>query len=393
MVESIAEKFDVVIIGAGPAGGACAERAAQLGLNILVLEEDKKIGEPVHCGECISKVALDKIGKVPDEVIATHVTGVRVIFPGPRSNLVDESGVVLHKEKFEKWLIEKAKKNGAKISLGESFEQAEHKKGIWEIKTSKRKINSKIIIDASGVKSVLSQKLGVNQKFSSVIGIQYLMEGMDSDDYLDFYLWPKYAPHGYLWVIPKGNGLANVGLVTTDSNKARHLLNEFLKERGWLNNKIIHTFGGLIPASGPLPNTCGNGWMLIGDAAGFTSPLFEGGTHLGIQSGLFAAQTAKKAIDQNDFSKKILTEYETLWKKEFPDYKGLVGGKDAIYSLTDDELKDVSELMPNQLGRLSNLDKAKVLFNILFVKSYLSKNKLFKVFRAFQYSRAKKYGW
>jgi digeranylgeranylglycerophospholipid reductase len=387
------EIFDLVIIGAGPAGGKCAETAAFLRLNVLVLEEDQKIGEPIHCGECISKIALDKAGDVPDEVIASRVDGVRIIFPGPRSNLVDEPGFVLHKEKFEQWLIEQAKKNGAKISIGEKFEEVKQKKGVWEIKTNKRNIQSKLIVDASGVKSVLSKKLGLTQNFKSVIGIQYLLEGMDSDKYLDFYLWPKYAPHGYLWVIPKGNGLANVGLVTTDSNKAKYLLNEFLKERGWLNNKIHKTFGGLIPTSGPLPETYGNGWMLIGDAAGFTSPLFEGGTHLSLQSGIFAAQVAKKAISEKNYKKEILSEYGLLWGKEFPDYANLVGGKDEIYSLEDNELTELSEIMPRQLGKLSAMDKARVLVKMLFVKPHLPKKKLFKVFRAFRYSRAKNYGW
>jgi digeranylgeranylglycerophospholipid reductase len=384
---------DLLIIGAGPAGGACAKKASALGLKVIVIEEDKKIGEPIHCGECISQIALNKLGTIPKEVIASKVKGVRVIFPGPRSNLVDEPGAVLHKEKFEQWIINEAKKNGAKIYLGESFEDATYKNGNWIIKTNKQKINTKIIVDASGVKSVLSKKIGFEQKFNSIIGIQYLMSGFKKEDYLDFYIWPKFAPNGYLWVISKGNGLANVGLVTTKSNKAKHLLNKFIEEQGWKENKIQKTFGGLIPESGPLKETYGNGWIVIGDAAGFTSPLFEGGTHLGLQSGLFAAEVAKIAIEQKNTSAKILSQYEKLWKNEFPNYTKLVGGKKAIYSLSDDELKEVSDLMPKQLGKLNLIDKLKVLYKMFFIKPHLSKKKLFKLFKAFKYSRAKNYGW
>ena len=385
--------YDLLVIGAGPAGGSCAEKAAELGLKVLVLEEDSRVGEPLHCGECISKVAMDKLGDIPEEVIAEYATGVRVIFPGPRSNLCDEPGAVLHKEKFEQWIVEKAKSKGAKVHLEEKFESAENRLGIWEVKTNKAIYKAKIIIDGSGVKSVLSQKLGLNERSKSVVGIQHLMECNEFDGYLDFYVWPEFAPHGYLWMISKGNGLANVGLVTTESNKAKEYLEKFLAEKGWQNNKIIKTFGGLIPASGPVENTCGDGWILIGDAAGFTSPLFEGGTHLGIQSGLFAAQVAKKAIEQKNTKKEVLSEYELLWKKEFPDYKMLVGGKDAIYALTDEQLKDVSELMPKQLGTLNSADKLKVLYRMIFVKPHISKKKLFKVFNAFKYSRARNYGW
>ena len=387
------ETYDVLVIGAGPAGGSCAEKAAELGLKVLVLEEDPIVGEPVHCGECISKVAMDKLGEIPEEAIAERAKGVRVIFPGPRSNLVDEPGAVLYKEKFERWIIEKAKKKGVEVILGQPLESAERRGKEWEVKSKGKKFRARILVDASGVKSVLSQKLGLNKKYESVVGMQYLVEGIGDDGYLDFYIWPKYAPHGYLWMIPKGNGRANIGLVTKDSTKTKENLDAFIKERGWQNNRIIKKFGGLIPASGPMENTCGDGWMLVGDAAGFTSPLFEGGTHLGIQSGLFAAQAAKLAIEKKDFSKETLGEYERLWKNEFPDYEGLVGGKEAIYSLTDEELRDVSELMPNQLGSLSRADKMKVLYRMLFVKPHLSKKKLFKVFNAFRYSRAKRYGW
>ncbi len=385
--------YDLLVIGAGPAGGSCAEKAAELGLKVLVLEEDSRVGEPLHCGECISKVAMDKLGDIPEEVIAEHATGVRVIFPGPRSNLCDEPGAVLHKEKFEQWIIKKAKANGAEVLLGQPFESAERKGKFWKVKSKEKVFKAKIIVDASGVKSVLSQKLGLNKRADSVVGIQHLMECNEFDGYLDFYVWPKFAPHGYLWMISKGKGLANVGLVTTESNKAKEYLEKFLIEKGWQNNKILKTFGGLIPASGPVENTVGEGWIIIGDAAGFTSPLFEGGTHLGIQSGLYAAEVVKKAIEQNNASKEVLSEYDSLWKKEFPDYKMLVGGKDAIYSLTDEQLKDVSELMPNQLGFLSSTDKLKVLYRMFFVKPHLSKKKLFKVFNAFKYSRAKNYGW
>jgi len=91
-------------------------------------------------------------------------------------------------------------------------------------------------------------------------------------------------------MIPKANNHANVGLVTHKKNKAKESLENFLIEKNWKTKKIVKTFGGLIPISGPLEKTFDEGLIIVGDAAGFTSPMFEGGTHLSLKSGKMAFQ-------------------------------------------------------------------------------------------------------
>ena len=74
--------WDVVVIGAGPGGGTAALHCARLGLNTLILEEHKQIGVPVHCGECLSELAVQNLElDLPEEVISLHVEGIRVLFP------------------------------------------------------------------------------------------------------------------------------------------------------------------------------------------------------------------------------------------------------------------------------------------------------------------------
>lgn len=394
-------EYDCIVIGAGPAGGSAAKSAAEKGLKTLLIEEHEIIGEPVHCGECLSQVCLNKLGKIDESVIALRVKGIRVLFPNGRENLVDEEGVVLYKAKFEQWLANLAKEKGAKILLGNKVigmnRLSEGKETHWIVKTKNKsgenEFKTKIIIDASGPQSVSNNLLNLNKKFSVVIGLQYEMQEITNNGYLDFYIWPKLAPHGYLWMIPKENDVANVGLVTNTGGQVKQYLDEFVKVEGFENKKITKTFGGPIPSSGPIEKTYDDGLMIIGDAAGFTSPLFEGGTHLGIQSGIFASEVAKKAIEQNNNSSEFLSEYQKLWKNEFPDYNKLVRGKDALYSLTDKELVDLSDVMPKQLGYLTNKDKLKVIWNLFIKKRNLLRRKTFKVFNAFKYSRAKNYGW
>ena len=68
--------FDVAVIGAGPAGGSAALHSQKNGLNTVILEEHTEVGVPVHCGECLSDVAIKKFDfKIPKKVIAKGYRG------------------------------------------------------------------------------------------------------------------------------------------------------------------------------------------------------------------------------------------------------------------------------------------------------------------------------
>ncbi|MCR4335741.1 MAG: NAD(P)/FAD-dependent oxidoreductase [archaeon] len=386
--------YDVIIIGAGPAGGSAAIHCARNGLKTLVLEEHEIIGEPVHCGECLSKYAVENTGiKPPESVISEHVKGVRVIFPDGTNSVLNEEGYVLEKEKFEQWLSEEAKKKGAEIKLGTRLQKMERKNDLWEVETSKGNFYSKIIIDASGVASITSRLLKLNARFEAVTGIQYELKDIPRDGYLDFYIWPKLAPEGYLWMIPKSGTRANVGLVTTERNKAREYNEEFVKKMKWDKKVNLKTFGGLIPASGPVKNTYSEGLMIIGDAAGFTSPLFEGGSHLGLKSGQMSAKVAKEAVDKNDFSKEMFSKYQKMWKTEFPDYDKLVKGKKAIYGFTNEELNIIAKEFPRDFDKFDSIAKIKFGLRVMMKKPIIITKNFLPAMNAFAYSQAKSYGW
>ena len=89
---------DVLVIGAGPGGGSAALHAARKGLSVMMVEDHPKIGTPVHCGECLSLLAVQNLGlDLPDSVIALECKGIRVIFPDGTARLLSEEGFVLEK--------------------------------------------------------------------------------------------------------------------------------------------------------------------------------------------------------------------------------------------------------------------------------------------------------
>ena len=407
---------DVLVIGAGPGGGNAALQCARQGLSTMLIEDHSAIGTPVHCGECISDLACDNLNlDLPEHVISKRVHGIRVIFPDGTEKCLTEEGYVLEKHLFERWIADKAVEAGASMHLSHklsSMDRVEEDGRFvgWKCdgKGEQFPIQAKVVIDASGVAAVCSKAVNIdedtplNTMGKVVAGMQYELLEVPTDGYLDFYIWPKYAEKGYLWMIPKCDGRANVGLVTEDRPRTKKALDEFIgithfKELeqvppSW-KEKGNPAFGGTIPISGPFENTHYDGLMLIGDAAGFTSPLFEGGSHLALKSAVYAAETAAAAIAEDDVSAERLAIYAKLWKDEFPPYDKILRGKNALFDLTDDEMSVMARCFPDEMSDMGASGKAMVGLRLLSRRPGLYLKKVVPAMLAFGYSRAKYYGW
>ena len=408
----MAAECDVLVIGAGPGGGAAALHAARAGLSVILIEDHAEIGTPVHCGECLSDLAVANLElNLPDSVVSLRVEGIRVIFPDGTQKHLSEPGYVLEKHLFEQWIADEAVAEGASLNLGHKLtgmtrieSDGKFKGWMCEGKGDSFPISAKILIDASGVAGVCSKLIKLNERPKVIAGIQYEMHEVPNDGYLDFYIWPKYAKKGYLWMIPKCDGRANVGLVSEDKKGLVKDLDAFIDithfsdleitNPPWRDGSVsIRGFGGTIPISGPHERTFADGLMLVGDAAGFTSPLFEGGSHLALKSAVFAAQTASQAIESGDISSSNLATYQAAWKREFPPYEKILKGKSALYALSDDELSLMARCFPQEMSSMGPHGKAMIGLRLLVRKPSLYFRRIIPAMLAFGYSRAKYYGW
>jgi len=389
------EMFDLAVIGAGPGGNFAALTAAKLGVTTLVLEEHEAIGQPVHCGECLSGKACERLGvALPEEAVSREVKGIRLIFPDKTASYINEPGYTLEKDKFEQWLSLEATKAGAAYKLKSRVTVLEREEGGWHVTTTSGEYFARLVIDASGVDSAASKLLGMNAPQRVVVGLQYEMEIVDvADGLIDFFLWPALAPHGYLWVIPKKDGRSNVGLVTNDAPKTRAFLEKFVEEYGLKEKKRNRAFGGRIPSGGPVAKTYDDGILLIGDAAGFTSPMFEGGTSLAMTSGKFAAEVAADALQKNDVSKAALAPYEQKWRATFPNYAKLVGGKEATYKFTDEELNKIAALIPRDLTTITQAQRLSIGLRVLTQAPGLLAKGFVPSMETLGKSRADNFGW
>ena len=164
-----------------------------------------------------------------------------------------------------------------------------------------------------------------------------------------FYISNKLAPGGYLWIFPKGDDSANIGIgisgkarITGKSAKTR--LDEFLASN-YPNHKVDSISVGGIPLSQPIKEMVSDGIMLIGDAARTVNPLSGGGIILGMKSAVKAAEVAVKIFKFcKEPSKMNLMEYQKKWmNNEGKQLNRIFRIKNAVYKLSDQELNNIIE--------------------------------------------------
>lgn len=352
--------YDVVVVGAGPAGSTTARYAAMNGADVLMIEKRQEIGSPVRCGEGIAKALLEKVDIEPNKRwIANEVLGARVISPnGSVVTLTermagDETGYVIYRDVFDKELAKIAAKEGVDIMLKTSAisilkengkvtgVKAKHMGRMFDIK-------AKVVVGADGFESQIGRWAGINTnlKPSDVeIGFQYHMVGIDCDkDFSHFYLG-SYAPGGYVWVFPKAQGEANVGIglqlsKIKDKAAPKRYLDDFIKKHKELaKGKAIMQVAGAVSTCAPIERTVDDGIMLVGDSARQIDALTGGGIINACVAGKIAGETAAQAIKEEDVSKAFLNKYEMGWRDEMEDrlYRNWIA-KEKLAELSDDTL-------------------------------------------------------
>jgi len=375
-------EYDCVIIGAGPGGSTTAKYAAMRGVNVLMLDKRQEIGCPVRCGEGIAKIWLNEVGIEPDPKWISHeVDGARVI--SPDGSIVtmnervagNECGYVVRREIFDKELVKDAVRHGAKIMvkcLAESLIIEDGKvKGVRARRMGEEyEIRCNVVVGADGFESKVGRWAGLKTQLKKKdlnVCCQYLMVGVDIDPrYNDFYIGSEVAPGGYIWVFPKGQDEANVGIGVNLSKisgkaSAKRYLDEFIKKQeGLAKGKAVEISGGAISCCMPLDKTTTDGVLLVGDAARMIDSLTGGGVSLACQSGKVAGEVIARAIEAGDFSNEFLMAYDRGWREVMEEQliRNFIA-KEKLVTLSDDTLNKL-------ISALSDVDIEKVTtYNIL----------------------------
>ncbi|MHA2392515.1 MAG: geranylgeranyl reductase family protein [Promethearchaeota archaeon] len=322
--------YDVIISGSGPAGSKCAEIIANKGYKVALLERDTDWRKP--CGGAVSSRVfkyypqLRKLNLIP-------ITGI-TMYSGEYIKLeyswegIQEPSFVVDRLEFDNYTRNIAIDAGAKLfdkNLSFDFVYKQNQKVGVRTKTpdGTKEYLGKIIIIADGMSSKLAHLSGLRGKWAiDEIGLCKcsIMEGKNLIDKASISLFfRKYK--GYGWIFPLDERRFNIGCGTWLEANISHNLNKEYQD--FINDPNIQIFfpegeyKEIWSGSYPLPalgvkekSLYKDNVMIIGDAAGFVSPISGEGIHACIVSGNAAGEAALNALENNDISDQTLKNYK-----------------------------------------------------------------------------------
>lgn len=324
--------YDIVVVGAGPAGSIAAKTAAEKGLNVLLIEKRQEIGTPTRCGEMTINKAITSFVNIDKKWVAAEIKWAKIYYPDGIEVLEGggkgEVAIVLERKLFDRYLAKLAANAGASIYVKTAAIGLERKAdGTVDVVLrrcgEKFSVGAKIVIGADGIESRVGKWVGIDTTLKlDEIGsaVQYLITDIDFDPEGSYFWFGKHiAPGGYAWLFPKGKKVANIGVGITPAfanNNAKYYLDSFI-EKNFENCKILEVVAGGIPIKGQIETAVADNVMLAGDAASHADPLTGGGIANAMRAGFLAGLTAYEAIIKKDYSKSFLKKYDQRWKNDF----------------------------------------------------------------------------
>ena len=359
-----------------------AKWAAKHGAQVLMIEKRQEIGSPVRCGEGMSKDWLADVGIKPGRWVNCEVEGARIYSPREQVFEINEKhagnevGYVVERDEFDKQLAIDAANAGVEVRLKTAATGILKENG--RVVGAKVKqfgstfdVRAKVTIGADGFESQVGRWAGISTNIALKdmdTCLQYRMTNVDCDvRFCDFYLG-KVAPGGYVWIFPKAEGLANVGIGVQVSQiksmaEARDHLDRWIAAHpAYAKGKKIDMVGGGVSISPPLKQTVSDGFMIVGDAARMIDPLTGGGIANGCIAGKICGTVAAEAAQTGSTSKEFLLKYDLGWRARLEEklYRNWLA-KEKLTSLSDevfDKIIDALQGVKLQKLNVHNILKA-----------------------------------
>ena len=347
MTNSDKNGYDLIIVGAGPAGSTAAIYAKRRGLKTLLIDKERFPRDKI-CGDALSgkSVAilreldlLEKTQKLP----GAHIQSIVFSSPNHASFRIDltqtslkniPKGFVIRRKNFDAFLFAEAEKAATKtlqnFVVSDLIIENGYVKGIQGHDKSSGKeteFYSKIVLGADGYKSIVSRKLGLyfHDPKHWVVALRcYYKNVKELTDQIELHYVDEVIP-GYFWIFPIENGYANVGIgmlheyikrQNIDLIKAfeNTIKSAYFKSRFSGSEPMEKPVGWNLPVGSKRRKSYGNGFLLLGDAAGLIDPFTGEGIGNAMYSARFAVETAVNALEEADFSEQYLSKYDqSLW--------------------------------------------------------------------------------
>jgi geranylgeranyl reductase family protein len=340
--------YDLIIVGGGPAGSTAAIYAAKNGLKTLLVDKQKFPRDKI-CGDALSGKSvtilremelLEKVQNLPGASVQS------IIFSSPnhasfrvdlnRTQLKNiPKGFVVRRQYFDNMLFNEAKR--VTYTTLENFRVTGVLKDNGTVNgitgtnlhtNTPHKFRGKMILGADGYKSIVARNLGLydHDPFHWVVALRcYYKNVKDLTDQIELHYIDEVIP-GYFWIFPIENGYANIGIGmlyayikerNVDLNRAldNAIRSDYFRDRFKDAHPLEKPIGWNLPVGSKRRKSYGNGFLLLGDAAGLIDPFTGEGIGNAMYSGKYAAEYACQAIERNNVSEEFLAGYENaLWQ-------------------------------------------------------------------------------
>ncbi len=344
---SVKFDYDAIIVGGGPGGATAALYAERMGLKVLIVDKDVFPRDKI-CGDAISGksvIYLNELGLIETLEKNDQVKVSSVIFSSPKGYSADIpfapgvydgvlNGYVCRREVYDNILFQEAKK---KVDTRENFRVNDllyHDDKIAGVRGedadgNEVEITAPVVIGADGYKSIVARKLDLydHDPDHLLVATRAYYRGVTGmGSAIELHYIEEMIP-GYFWIFPLENGLTNVGLgmvhralkqrgVKLKEAHVRATQSKFFRERFKDAELLGDIVGWNLPVGSKRRPVHGDGYMLIGDAAGLIDPFTGEGIGNAMASAKIAAEVLKAATTASDFSAAALRAYETkLWKR------------------------------------------------------------------------------
>jgi len=325
--------FDILIIGAGPAGSAAALALRQSGLRVGLLDKARFPRDKV-CGDAIPGPALRVLSELGFEQEAAifsekeMVTSSRLFAPNGKSLTIRWVTKAFNSKRFDfdHFLLELVKKHApTQVLEGHCASEIRREGEVVVVKTAERQFTCSLLIGADGANGASAKQLSgfhLDRRHHCAAvrayckGLPGLEAGVN-----EFYLLDGYLP-GYLWIFPLADGWANVGFGMLSEAVAVQNLNlrkslqaivathPVLKARFAQASILEKPVGFGLPLGSRHWPLSGERYLLVGDAGSLIDPLQGHGIDKAMLSGKLAAEQAVRCFQENRFDNAFLKQYD-----------------------------------------------------------------------------------
>ncbi len=308
--------YDVIVVGAGPAGASAARAASLAGLSTLLLEKQRHPREK-RCGGGISAAALKELDfSLPDSVIERRCHGMW----GIQDSILTEVRVgrcvatMVSRPTFDAFLVQKAAEAGARIAEAEACREIRVLPDCAIVVTEKAEHRAALVIGADGAFSVVARSVRPKWRrrelrFCLVADVPFAPESIERKMRGLAELRYGFIKQGYAWAFPKRDHISfGIGGAMGSTRSLRRDFAAYLRLHGVEGE--VAAKGCFIPVTEFRHDVVADRLMLCGDAAGFVDCFNGEGIRYAAASGRLAGRTAARAFQKRDFSKRTLLAYQ-----------------------------------------------------------------------------------